>query len=54
MTIEEIQVDEKWGWLEDKPFPKLNNLTKNEIPLIKIKFTNVKKIAVFIYHMTSI
>lgn len=30
-TIEEIQIDEKWGFLENKPFPKLSIMNQEEL-----------------------
>lgn len=40
-TMEEIQVDHKWGWIERKPFPKLERMNEIEVEeLIETISTN--------------
>jgi len=40
-TIIDIQVDERWGWLKEEPFPKLSRLTTEQtMELMKLLSTN--------------
>lgn len=44
-TMEELQVDNKWGWLEEKPFPKLPRLSEEEMVRIVDRLASEKAIA---------
>lgn len=49
-TMEEIQVDDKWGWIEKKEFPKLERLNKQDMEIILSSLARNKAIA---YDATS-
>ena len=44
-TMEEIQVDNKWKWLEQKEFPQLPELTKPQLEAIMLQLSSTKAIA---------
>ena len=44
-TMKEIQVDDKWGWIQKKAFPKLNRLNITDISDILDLLSNNKAIA---------
>ncbi len=44
-TIREIQVDESWGWLEKKPFPKLKRINQLEAEKLISTLSTGKAIA---------
>ena len=44
-TMEEIQVDNKWKWLEQKEFPQLPKLTKSQLEVVMLQLSSTKAIA---------
>ena len=43
-TIEEIQIDKRWNFLEEKPFPKLSRLSAKEVQNLIEGFSTNKAI----------
>ena len=43
-TIEEIQIDKRWNFLEEKPFPKLSRLSTKEVQNLIEGFSTTKRL----------
>ena len=41
-TLKEIQVDEQWGWLKEREFAKLSDLTQKEMMEVTTRISTYK------------